>query len=108
MERNGQSRKYAALFLKEDKGYSVFLADYDQATCGENLQEARDMAKELLELSAYSEGHRDAKDISSVDIQALYRERTGLELKKSELRNAKLEYVEVAEDVDTYGVVEFS
>jgi len=37
------------------------------------------MAKELLELSAYSEGHRDAKDISSVDIQALYRERTGLE-----------------------------
>ena len=23
MERNGQTRKYGALFLKEDKGYSV-------------------------------------------------------------------------------------
>lgn len=108
MERNGQSRKYGALFLKEDKGYSVFLADYDQATCGENLQEARDMAKELVELSAYSEGHREAKDIEAVDISALYKERTGLELGKAELRNAKLEYVEVAEDVNSYGVVEFN
>ena len=108
MERNGQSRKYGALFVKEDNGYSVFLADYDQATCGENLQEARDMAKELVELSAYSEGHRDAKDINSVDIQGLYKERTGLDLSKTDLRNASLEYVEVAEDVDSYGVVEFS
>jgi|GEM_PF-2514145 len=101
-------RKYAALFLKEDKGYSVFLADYDHATCGENLQEARDMAKELVELSAYSEGHKEAKDINSVDIKALYKERTGLELGKAEFQSARLEYVEVAEDVDTYGVVEFS
>ena len=108
MERNEHSRKYGALFLKEDKGYSVFLADYDQATCGENLQEARSMAKELAELSAYTEGHRDAKDISAVDIQALYRERTGLELKKSELRNAKLEYIEVSEDISSYGVFEFN
>ena len=101
-------RKYAALFLKEDKGYSVFLADYDHATCGETLEEARNMAKELAELSAYSEGHKEAKDISSVDISALYRERTGLELGKAEFQSARLEYVEVAEDVDTYGVVEFS
>ena len=101
-------RKYAALFLKEDKGYSVFLADYDQATCGETLEEARSMAKELVELSAYSEGHKAAEDINSVDIQALYKERTGLELGKAELRNAQLEYVEVAEDVNSYGVVEFS
>ena len=108
MERNGQSRKYATLFVKEDTGYSVFLADYDHATCGETLQEARDMAKELVELSAYSEGHGEAQDISSVDIQSLYRERTGLDLAKADLRNARLEYVEVAEDVDTYGVVEFS
>ena len=108
MERNEQSRKYGALFLKEDKGYSVFLADYDQATCGENLQEARDMAKELAELSAYTEGHKEAQDINAVDIQALYRERTGLELGKAELKNARLEYVEVAEDVNSYGVVEFS
>ena len=108
MERNGQTRKYAALFLKEDKGYSVFLADYDHATCGETLEDARNMAKELVELSAYSEGHKEAKDISSVDISALYRERTGLELGKAEFQSARLEYVEVAEDVDTYGVVEFS
>ena len=66
------------------------------------------MAKELAELSAYSEGHREAQDINSVDIQALYKERTGLDLAKADLRNARLEYVEVAEDVDTYGVVEFS
>ena len=72
------------------------------------MQEARDMAKELAELSAYSEGHREAQDINSVDIAALYKERTGLELGKAELKNARLEYVEVAEDVDTYGVVEFS
>ena len=108
MERNGQTRKYGALFLKEDKGYSVFLLDYDQATCGENLEEARDMAKELAELSAYSEGHREAQDINSVDIAALYKERTGLELGKAELKNARLEYVKVAEDVNSYGVVEFS
>lgn len=108
MERNGQSRKYGALFLKEDKGYSVFLTDYDHATCGETLEDARNMAKELVELSAYSEGHKEAKDISSVDISALYRERTGLELGKAEFQSARLEYVEVAEDVDTYGVVEFS
>lgn len=108
MERNGQSRKYATLFVKEDTGYSVFLADYEQATCGETLEEARSMAKELAELSAYTEGHKEAKDISSVDISALYRERTGLELGKAEFQSARLEYVEVAEDIDTYGVVEFS
>lgn len=108
MERNGQSRKYGALFLKEDKGYSVFLTDYDHATCGETLEDARNMAKELVELSAYSEGHKEARDINAVDIQALYKERTGLELGKAEFQSARLEYVEVAEDVDTYGVVEFS
>lgn len=108
MGRNGQSRKYGALFLKEDNGYSVFLADYDQATCGETLEEARSMAKELVELSAYSEGHKAAEDINSVDIQALYKERTGLDLAKADLRNARLEYVKVAEDVNSYGVVEFS
>ena len=86
----------------------LFLTDYDHATCGENLQEARDMAKELAELSAYSEGHREAQDINSVDIAALYKERTGLELGKAELKNARLEYVKVAEDVNSYGVVEFS
>ena len=101
-------RKYGALFLKEDNGYSVLLADYDQATCGETLEEARSMAKELVELSAYSEGHKEAKDISSLDISALYKERTGLDLAKADLRNARLEYVEVAEDVNSYGVVEFS
>ena len=101
-------RKYAALFLKEDKGYSVFLADYDQATCGETLEEARSMAKELAELSAYTEGHKEARNINAVNIQALYKERTGLDLAKADLRNARLEYIEVAEDVDTYGVVEFS
>lgn len=108
MERNGQTRKYGALFLKEDKGYSVFLTDYDHATCGETLEDARNMAKELVELSAYSEGHKEARDINAVDIQALYKERTGLELGKAEFQSARLEYVEVAEDVDTYGVVEFS
>ena len=108
MERNGQSRKYGALFLKEDKGYSVFLTDYDHATCGETLEDTRNMAKELVELSAYSEGHKEARDINAVDIQALYKERTGLELGKAEFQSARLEYVEVAEDVDTYGVVEFS
>lgn len=101
-------RKYGALFLKENNGYSVFLADYNQATCGETLEEARSMAKELTELSAYSEGHKEAKDISSVDISALYRERTGLELGKFELKNASLEYVEVSEDVNSYGIVEFN
>ena len=66
------------------------------------------MAKELAELSAYSEGHKEAKDISSVDISALYRERTGLELGKAEFQSARLEYVKVAEDVNSYGVVEFN
>ena len=108
MERKEQKRKYGALFVKEDTGYSVFLADYDQATCGETLEDARNMAKELLELSAYSEGHKEARDINAVDIQALYKERTGLELGKAELKNARLEYVKVAEDVNSYGVVEFN
>lgn len=43
--------KYKAGFYKEKKGgYTVFLADYDAATCGEDIEEARNMAKELLEL----------------------------------------------------------
>ena len=113
MERNGQSRKYGALFLKENDGYSVVLVDYNRynhVTRGEadTLEEARNMAKELLELSAYTEGHKEAKDISSVDIAALYKEKTKLELRKDKLKNARLEYVEVAEDVNSYdGVFEF-
>ena len=62
MERNGQSRrKYGALFVKETTGYSVVLVDYNwynHASCGETLEDARNMAKELVELSAKS---REAK-----------------------------------------------
>ena len=39
---------YPAIFRKEEKGgYSVFIPDLNNSTCGENLQEAIYMAKDL-------------------------------------------------------------
>lgn len=39
---------YPAIFRKEDNGYSVFVPDLENATCGETLQEAIYMAKDLI------------------------------------------------------------
>lgn len=39
---------YPAIFRKEESGYSVFIPDLQNATCGENLQEAIYMAKDLI------------------------------------------------------------
>lgn len=39
---------YPAIFRKEENGYSVFIPDLNNATCGENLQEAIYMAKDLI------------------------------------------------------------
>lgn len=39
---------YPAIFRKEDNGYSVFIPDLQNATCGETLQEAVYMAKDLI------------------------------------------------------------
>ena len=40
---------YPAIFRKEEKGgYSVFIPDLNNSTCGENLQEAIYMAKDLI------------------------------------------------------------
>lgn len=39
---------YPAIFKKEENGYSVFIPDLNNATCGENLQEAIYMAKDLI------------------------------------------------------------
>ena len=39
---------YPAIFRKEENGYSVFIPDLESATCGENLQDAIYMAKDLI------------------------------------------------------------
>lgn len=39
---------YPAIFRKEENGYSVFIPDLENATCGENLYEAIYMAKDLI------------------------------------------------------------
>lgn len=39
---------YPAIFKKEKNGYSVFIPDLNNATCGEDLQEAIYMAKDLI------------------------------------------------------------
>ena len=39
---------YPAIFRKEDNGYSVFIPDLQNATCGETLPEAVYMAKDLI------------------------------------------------------------
>ena len=87
MERN-----YGALFCKEKDGkYSVFLLDYDMATGGSNLEEARSMAKELLELAFETYGKRNPKNIDNVNKNELYFERTGEYLQDKELNNSYIE-----------------
>lgn len=39
---------YPAIFRKEENGYSVFIPDLKNATCGEDLAEAIYMAKDLI------------------------------------------------------------
>lgn len=39
---------YPAIFRKEENGYSVFIPDLQNATCGEDLREAIYMAKDLI------------------------------------------------------------
>lgn len=42
---------YPAIFYKEEDGrYSVLFPDFDVATCGDDLDDAMDMAKECLAL----------------------------------------------------------
>ena len=42
---------YPAIFYKEEDGrYSVLFPDFDVATCGDDLDDAVDMAKECLAL----------------------------------------------------------
>lgn len=87
-------KKYVAAFYEENKGeYSVFLADYDAATCGENLEDAREMAKNILSIYIEDEGEKEPKDINEVDLAELYKERTNLTLDQSELEKAHKEYI---------------
>lgn len=89
MERN-----YGALFCKEKDGkYSVFLLDYDMATCGKNLEEARNMAKELLELAFEIYGRKNPKVVDEVDKNELYFERTEEYLQYEELDNSHIELI---------------
>lgn len=87
-------KKYGAAFFKEGDGqYSVFLVDYNMATCGEDLLEAEKMAKELLELAIETEGNKNPKDIKKVSLEKLYFERTGEKLSDEGLKNACLKLV---------------
>lgn len=84
--------RYKVAFYKEEKAYSVFLVDYDAATCGENLEDARNMAKELLELYIETEGAK-TETKKEVDLEQLYFERTGEKTKY--YKEAHLEYIEL-------------
>lgn len=89
-------KKYVAAFYEEDGGnYSVFLADYEAATCGDDIEDAREMAKDILSIYIEDEGAREPKDINEVDLAELYTERTGLKLSDRELLKAHKEYIAV-------------
>lgn len=52
---------YPAIFYKEEnRRYSVLFADFDVATCGDDLDDAMDMAEECLALQL--KGLRDDGD----------------------------------------------
>ena len=66
---------YPAIFTKEPNGYSVYLPDLDEATCGKDLNEAMVMAIDLLAGSIYGlmedgEAIPEATGIEAVDIEA--------------------------------------
>ena len=89
-------KKYVAAFYEEDKGnYSVFLADYDAATCEDDIEDAREMAKDILSIYIEDEGAKEPKDINELDLAELYIERTGLKLSDRELLKAHKEYISV-------------
>lgn len=90
-------KKYVAAFYEENGGnYSVFLADYDAATCGDDIEDAREMAKDILSIYIEDEGAKEQpKDINEVDLAELYIERTGLKLSDRELLKAHKEYISV-------------
>ena len=53
-------KKYVAAFYEENGGnYSVFLADYDAATCGDDIEDAREMAKDILSIYIEDEGAKE-------------------------------------------------
>ena len=54
---------YPAIFRKEDDGYSVFIPDLQNATCGENLQEVIYMAKDLIGALAVQYIEYDKKEM---------------------------------------------
>lgn len=93
-KQGGKNMKYGVAFYKEEKAYSVFLVDYDAATCGENLEDARSMAKELLELYIETEGAKKETQ-KEVDLEKLYFERTGKKAKPEDYETAHLEYIEL-------------
>ena len=87
--------KYKAGFYKEKKGgYTVLLADYDAATCGEDIEDARNMAKELLELYIEAEGAKE-EAVSEADLEQLYLERTGGKASPEDYEAAHFEYIEL-------------
>lgn len=65
----------------------------DAATCGENLEDAREMAKNILSIYIEDEGEKEPKDINEVDLAELYKERTNLTLDQIELEKAHKEYI---------------
>ena len=72
----------------------MFLADYDAATCGEDIEEARNMAKELLELYVEAEGARK-EAVSEADLEQLYLERTGGKASPEDYEEAHFEHIEL-------------
>lgn len=66
---------YPAIFRKEENGYSVFIPDLNNATCGEDLQDAIYMAKDLIGALAVQYIDYDKKempkasDMTSVEVE---------------------------------------
>lgn len=70
---------YPACFYKEEDGYSVIFPDLNHlATCGDNLEEAMDMAIDALAGYIYDEQESgnplpEASELSSIDPVSYYR-----------------------------------
>lgn len=70
---------YPAIFIREDKGYTVLFPDFGGATCGDDLEDAYYMANDYLgiNLMDYFQGNKDfpkATDIENLDIEHYLKE----------------------------------
>lgn len=80
---------YPAIFLKENKGYSVFFPNFSGGTCGEDINGSYEMAEDFLGMKLkdlYLEGEKfpSPVDINLLNIKNYARDELEIELDKKQ------------------------